>query len=422
MVLAGLGADYTRSVGSGSGEGLPVRTSTDTLPDQHNNVCSQILGRAPGNRGGGAGTNSQRSDKEGSTSDGAIHKQTLRDSKEGWITLASSKSETPQSVHGKTPLQNGGNLQGEGVVKRRKLDVLGGLERCIPFSTCGQASQEVSECTDDIFTKLLHPVMAHLRFQGLRMMIYLDDILIMAEDRETLQLQVHQTVALLEKLGFLVNRPKSVLEPSHQITYLGLLVDATRMKLSLTNEKAQGIMEDCKQVLAKGTITAQELASVIGRMSAARLAVLPVPLYTHHLQHQLIQTLRRSSSFKTMVALCQEAKGKLQWWIHHLHQWNRRDITPSPPNLTIRSDASLQGWGAVCNGIRTGGHWSIQERTLHINSLELLAGAFAVKAFTKQRGNIQVLLQIDNSTAVAYVNKMGGTHSLGLSLQACQLW
>ena len=45
-------------------------------------------------------------------------------------------------------------------------------------------------------------------------------------------------------------------------------------------------MEDCKQVLAKGTITAQELASVIGRMSAARLAVLPAPLYTRHLQYQ----------------------------------------------------------------------------------------------------------------------------------------
>ena len=36
-----------------------------------------------------------------------------------------------------------------------------------------------------------------------------------------------------------------------------------------------------------------------------------------------------------MVALDQEAKDKLQWWIHDLHQWNGRDITPSPLNLTI---------------------------------------------------------------------------------------
>ena len=76
----------------------------------------------------------------------------------------------------------------------------------------------------------------------------------------------------------------------------------------------------------------------------------------------------------------------------------------------------------MCNGARTGGHRSVQERTLHINSLELLAGSFAIKAFAKHRSKIQILLQMENSTAVAYVNKMGGTHSLSLSLQAGHLW
>ena len=33
-----------------------------------------------------------------------------------------------------------------------------------------------------------------------------------------------------------------------------------------------------------------------------------------------------------------------------------------------------------------------------------------------------ISLKMDNQTAVAYVNKMGGTHSLPLMEQACQLW
>ena len=130
--------------------------------------------------------------------------------------------------------------------------------------------------------------MAHLRFMGLRVVVYLDDILLMAADQETLLKQVQLTITLLEDLGFTVNRPKSILDPCQQITYLGLQVDTILMRLRLPEEKVQLITVDRRKMLKKGTITAQKLASVIGRLSAARLAVLPAPLYTRHLQHQLI--------------------------------------------------------------------------------------------------------------------------------------
>ena len=186
-------------------------------------------------------------------------------------------------------------------------------------------------------------------------MVYLYDILLMAEDWETLLEQVHQTITLLERLGFTMNRSKSILDPCHQIIYLGLQVDTTSMKLLLLAEKMQQIMNSCRQILTKGTITAQELAAVIGRMSAACLAVLPAPLHTRHLQHQLIQTQKRSPSLRSKVILSQESLKEVQWWIHHLQEWNGRDITRPPPDLIIQSDASLQGWGAVSNETRTGG-------------------------------------------------------------------
>ena len=82
---------------------------------------------------------------------------------------------------------------------------------CLPFGLCSAPRT---------FTKLLRPVMmAHLRFRGLRLVVYLDDILVMAEDRETLLEQVHQTITLLEQLGFTVNRSKSILDPCHQIIF-----------------------------------------------------------------------------------------------------------------------------------------------------------------------------------------------------------
>ena len=83
--------------------------------------------------------------------------------------------------------------------------------------------------------------------------------------------------------------------------------------------------------------------------------------------------------------------------------------------MKIQSDASLTGWGTVCNGVSTGGSWSLQERTLHINCLELLAADLAMKSFLKGLCGISVLLQLDNSTAVAYINNLGGTVSPALT-------
>ena len=76
--------------------------------------------------------------------------------------------------------------------------------------------------------------------------------------------------------------------------------------------------------------------------------------------------------------------------------------------MVIESDASLQGWGAVCNGTRTGGPWSQLEKQMHINCLELLVASEALKSFLKDQTRIAVLLQLDNQTAVAYINNFGG--------------
>ena len=90
--------------------------------------------------------------------------------------------------------------------------------------------------------------------------------------------------------------------------------------------------------------------------------------------------------------------------------------------IIIGSDASLQGWGATCEGKLTRGPWSPQEQTLHINCLELLAATLAIQTFAKERSGISVLLRIDNTTAVAYINRKGGTVSPTLSHLEKTMW
>ena len=93
----------------------------------------------------------------------------------------------------------------------------------------------------------------------------------------------------------------------------------------------------------------------------------------------------------------------------------------SPPDLVIETDASHYSvWG--CNKVRTGGLWFQNERLLHTSCLELLAGAFAVKCFTKNWICLQVRLRMGNTIAIACKNKPGRDPLLSIVQSSCRSW
>ena len=81
-----------------------------------------------------------------------------------------------------------------------------------------------------------------------------------------------------------------------------------------------------------------------------------------------------------------------------------------------------KGWGAALGNDETGGRWTSAEATNHINILELQAAFFALKAFCNNTHHTHVQLQIDNTTAVAYINNMGGSQSPLLNTLAKEIW
>ena len=101
-------------------------------------------------------------------------------------------------------------------------------------------------------------------------------------------------------------------------------------------------------------------------------------------------------------------------------QWETSE--ESSTRGVIHSDASLLGWGTTCQGIQIGGAWTKKELNLHINCLELLGAWNAVQAFCLNKTNLVVIIWMDNSSAVTYINHMGGTRSTALAEIAIQFW
>ena len=72
------------------------------------------------------------------------------------------------------------------------------------------------------FTKLLRPVMAFLATQGVRLIIYLDDILILGDSKD----KTTRAVTLLKHTTTsLINDDKSLVEPTQALEFLGLWLD-----------------------------------------------------------------------------------------------------------------------------------------------------------------------------------------------------
>src|SRR5438270_13758663 len=84
--------------------------------------------------------------------------------------------------------------------------------RCLPFGLTSSPR---------IFTKVLRPLIKLIRSKGIRVVVYLDDLLIMARTKEELLLHIASLRQCLQNHRFTINENKSCLTPSHVIDYLG---------------------------------------------------------------------------------------------------------------------------------------------------------------------------------------------------------
>ena len=195
------------------------------------------------------------------------------------------------------------------------------------------------------------------------------------------------------------------------------------MELRLPPQKMKKIRAEARKLAQSETTTARSLSRLLGKMNATNCVIPPAPLFCRHMQMKLTQVLSMSNqSYETPITLSEECKEELLWWDGHMGRWNGRSLLKQEIHMTIDSDASKMGWGASCSNLRTGGPWSSQEKSMHINCLELLAATLAIQTFLKGKSRLSVLLRIDNTSAVAYINNLGGTVSKELASLAKNLW
>ena len=288
--------------------------------------------------------------------------------------------------------------------------------RCfLRFVAHGQVYQFTALCfgistAPQVFSWVMAPVFAILHSWGIRMRQYLDDWLVQSSSRDSVIHDLQVVLDLCRELGIVVNPEKSHLEPSQVVQYLGVVIDAQSFRASPSPDRIARLQSTAGEFLSSADLPAGTWLSLLGMLSSLSHLVPGGRFRVRSLQLCLHRSWDRVDQ-STRIPWSQDCLRDLRWWLHALCLSLGVSLQQVSPDLDFWSEASDVGWGAHLGLLTASGLWSLEERLLSINARELLAVRRGLLHFQSSLVGRTISVYCDNSTAVSYLRKEGGTRS-----------
>ncbi|XP_077111050.1 uncharacterized protein LOC143766927 [Ranitomeya variabilis] len=260
-----------------------------------------------------------------------------------------------------------------------------------------------------VFTKIMTEAIIFIRLQGICIVPYLDDLLIVAPSISRLKSDLTKSLEILKSLGWIPNLEKSDLLPSKKKKFLGVLLDSELRRSFLPRERQLDLVQ---RVTAFRTLKAPTLRHsmyILGSLTSCIQMVPWAQAHTRVLQtHVLASWDRQQSSLSKRICLPNHVRTSLTWWLHR-RNLQRGVSWDQVPLKTLTSDASQRGWGAIVDGTHFQDRWPPDIRASSSNFRELKAVEEALKAASVLVQGHHVRIYSDNVTTVAYLRHQGGT-------------
>lgn len=272
-----------------------------------------------------------------------------------------------------------------------------------------------------LFTKLMKPILGNLRAKGFLSVSYLDDCLLIGSNSKSCEENIQSTINLMTKMGLEVNMKKSQIIPSKEVRFLGFILNTKTMTISLPKEKQDKIIKLCRDLKSRDNISIQELSILIGNLVASLLAVPYGMCHLRQIEFEKITALKQNDeNYSASMVMSREGKLELDWWENNIKNCTKSFLKKGY-DLTITTDASLSGWGAVSDDRTANGHWTAEQATFHINVLELMAIYYGLLTFSPGP-RLNILIRTDSITALSYINNSGSCSNNQCHKIAMQIW
>ena len=308
-----------------------------------------------------------------------------------------------------------------------QIPIHGSSRKLLRFMSEGTVYQFKALCfglstAPQVFTRVFAAVSAWAHSRGIRLLRYLDDWLVLSSSEKKAKESIRELLSLCRTLGIVINEKKSDLVPSQSAKYLGMTIDTGAGKVFPSLARVEKFLTVAERFCSMQSPPAQLWQVILGHLASLERLVPHGRLRMRSLQwHLKMHWSPESDPPSLPVALPEEARRDLSWWMVRDHLLVGVRFGTPAPDLHLYSDTSSSGWGAHLLDQNVSGVWSAQEKLLHINLLEMKALFLGLQAFQEDVAGHHVTAMCDNSTVVAYVSKQGGTVSRSLCLLTSRL-
>ena len=258
-----------------------------------------------------------------------------------------------------------------------------------------------------IFTKTLRPLSAYWKNLGIQIAIYLDDGGGTEKEFSTTVNHVTTVKETLIKAGFVVNQEKSVLEPTQNLTWLGVTVDTTKNILYVSDKR----INKCQHYITHSLLsspytTARKLAKFVGMIISMKFVIGDIVNLKTRFCYQLIESrIAWDSPIKLFVN--NEAIDEVFFWKHNLSNLNVKHIKADNRinDILVHSDASNNALGVVLNNDKAC-HRNLndEERGESSTYRELLAVVYGLQVFQSDFQGKKIEWFVDNYPTTAIVH------------------
>lgn len=263
------------------------------------------------------------------------------------------------------------------------------------------------------WTKVMRPVLAHLRRKGLTLLGYVDDHGAVAAgprpcSKADAQKGFREVVRLYDRRGLILHTDKGDREGTRQLTLLGYTLDTEHNQVRLPDDRLAKLRGTAAAVLAAASknrrwVRPWLLQSVAGIIVSGSLAIPEARLFARAIYDDVAGGDGRSD-----CRLSHHSIRDLRFWASFGRSGHGRPIWLAAPASTLHTDASSYGWGGVAaDGTEARGFFTGAETAWHINVKEVAAIRFSLTSLEDLfRAGDRVRMVTDSRVALHVTNAL----------------
>lgn len=282
------------------------------------------------------------------------------------------------------------------------------------------------------FNKIIREQIKFIRKIRMRAAAYFDDLiwfLRKEEKKETCE----ASKKLIDALGWIANE-KSIWDAKEVIPYLGIVIDSLEMRLKPTAAKKEEVMTLVKRILKgvkEGRYDFGDLTALLGKLSWMGLVMPGTDIWTKNLDKEKNDhVIIGGWSDRTVLPLnSKEMEEELKFWVENLEELAKKGKPAIKkfkiPEISINTDASDEGWGAVIvtSGSRIEMKAGELEKTEKDSSTirEIMALEAVLKENTTRLEKKTVRVYMDSQAAETIMSRQR-THKREINTRLKRIW